>query len=636
MPALHPSNHAEYNHSPKKRVNVGIPGQLYDLLEKRERWQLLGVGACMAVMALLETLGVASILPFMQVLTNPDIVTENRLLAGLYQRGGFESRESFLFFLGVAILVMISFNNAFSALTTWVMYRFAWSENHRLSTRLLRRYLDRPYTFYLSRNTAGLSKNILSEVQTVIQGVLLASLKLISRSLIAILIIGLIATVNWQLAVLVGLLLGGSYATIYLALRRRQRRLGRQRLLFNEQRFRIAAEALGGIKELKVLGRERAFLKRFQKPSWGFCRATASNQVGSSLPRYALETIAFSGILLIILYLLRTSGDIGELLPVLSLYVFAGYRLMPSLNEIFSAAILIRFNRAALDDLHDDLFDSGFDVEREKTVGSGEANPKRLPLREQLTLNDVSYYYPNSTIPSLQGIDLRINTYEVVGIVGETGAGKTTLVDVILGLLEPTSGTIEVDGEALSGDRLKSWRLSCGYIPQEIFLTDDSIRANIAFGVPEELIDDDAVLRAATWAQIHDFIITLPHGYATEVGERGVRLSGGQRQRIGIARALYHDPDVLVLDEATSSLDGATEAAVMEMIHNLGRRKTLILIAHRLSTVRACDVVYVLRQGRFIGSGTLDELAEKNDDFRSMAGIGMLGLALDASGRPTE
>jgi ABC-type multidrug transport system fused ATPase/permease subunit len=309
---------------------------------------------------------------------------------------------------------------------------------------------------------------------------------------------------------------------------------------------------------------------------------------------------------------------------------------MPSLNEIFTAAILIRFNRAALDDLHKDLLDSVFDSTRNGMLLAEERNLKRLPLREQLSLNSVTYIYPNSEFPSLQGVDLSIRRHEVVGIVGETGAGKTTLVDVVLGLLEPTSGTIEVDGEALSGSRLKSWRLSCGYIPQEIFLTDDSIRSNIAFGVPEEAIDDDAVQRAATWAQIHDFIITLPHGYGTEVGERGVRLSGGQRQRIGIARALYHDPDVLVLDEATSSLDGATEAAVMEMIHNLGRKKTLILIAHRLSTVRACDVVHVLRQGRFIGSGTLDELAERNHDFRSMAGIGVSGGEMNAGGRPME
>lgn len=600
---------------------MGTPRQLYDLLAKRERWQLLGVGVCMAVMALLETLGVASILPFMQVLTSPEIVNDNRWLAALYERGGFASRESFLFFLGIAILVMISFNNAFSAFTTWVMYRFAWSENHRLSTRLLSRYLDRPYPFYLSRNTAGLSKNILSEVQTVIQGVLLASLKLVCRGLIAILIIGLLAIVNWQLALLIGFLLGGSYATIYVSLRRKQRQLGRERLLYNEQRFRIAGEALGGIKELKVLGRERSFLKRFQKPSWSFCRATASNQVVASLPRYALETVAFSGALLIILYLLRTSGGIGELLPMISLYVFAGYRLMPSLNEIFTAAIQIRFNRAALDDLHRDLMDSTFEDERSGPALRGEHSRKAVPLQDRITLKDVSYIYPNANISSLEGIDLTIRNHEVVGIVGETGAGKTTLVDVILGLLEPTGGTIEVDGEALSGGRQQSWRRSCGYIPQEIFLTDDSIRANIAFGIPEDAIEDDAVLRAATWAQIHDFIITLPHGYGTEVGERGVRLSGGQRQRIGIARALYHDPDLLVLDEATSSLDGATEAAVMEMIHNLGRKKTLILIAHRLSTVRACDVVYVLRQGRLIGSGTLDDLAARNHDFRTMAGI---------------
>jgi ABC-type multidrug transport system fused ATPase/permease subunit len=391
-------------------------------------------------------------------------------------------------------------------------------------------------------------------------------------------------------------------------------------MLHNEQRFRIAGEAFGGIKELKVLGRERAFLKRFERPSWSFCRATASNQVVASLPRYALETIAFSSVLLIILYLLRTSAGINELLPMISLYVFAGYRLMPSLNELFTTAIQIRFSRAALDDLHRDLMDWSHESDQGSALKESRSRAT-LALRDRITLKDVSYTYPNANIASLEGIDLTIGKHAVVGIVGETGAGKTTLVDVILGLLEPTGGIIEVDGIVLSRDSQEAWRRSCGYIPQEIFLTDDSIRANIALGIADASIDEDAVIRAATWAQIHDFVSTLPDGYGTEVGERGVRLSGGQRQRIGIARALYHDPDLLVLDEATSSLDGATEAAVMEMIHNIGRKKTLILIAHRLSTVRACDMVYLLRQGRLIGSGTLDDLAERNHDFRAMAGI---------------
>jgi ABC-type multidrug transport system fused ATPase/permease subunit len=344
------------------------------------------------------------------------------------------------------------------------------------------------------------------------------------------------------------------------------------------------------------------------------------------MPRYALETIAFSGILLIVLYSLR-AGSVNELLPVLSLYVFAGYRLMPSLNEMFSAAIHIRFNGAALDELHADLMNSDIEYDKEvMDLTKERLRTKPLPLRREIILRDVSYTYPNASIRSLESLDLKVRRHEVVGLVGQTGAGKTTLVDLILGLLEPTAGVIEVDGEALHGERRISWRRSCGYIPQSIFLTDDTIRSNIAFGVPEELVDDEAVERAASIAQIDDFILSLSEGYGTKVGERGVRLSGGERQRVGIARALYHDPDLLVMDEATSALDGATEAAVMEMIHNLGRTKTLIVIAHRLSTVRACDVIYLLHEGRIEASGTFDDLASANSYFRNMAGLEPLTL----------
>lgn len=596
--------------------------QLYDLLETRERWQLLGLGACMLMMALLETVGVASILPFMQVVSNPEMVESNRWLSTLYDRLNFDSTRSFMFFLGVCVLILITINNGFSAFTTWLMYRFAWSQNHRLSARLLARYLARPYSFYLMQNTSGLSKNILSEVQIVIQGVMLAGLKFVCRVMIAILMIGLLAVVDHRLALFVGLVLGVAYGTIYVLLRRKQRRLGIERHFQNGRRYQMAAEALAGIKELKVLGRERGFLKRYRDPSWRFCRASASNQVVSALPRYALETIAFSGILLIILYSLRFAENVSQILPVLSLYVFAGYRLMPSLNEMFSTAVQMRFNRVALEDLHRDLRESLEDSEGLPEPDTKEqVRAKLVPLRNQIALRDASYRYPGAAVDSLDSITMMIESRQIVGIVGETGAGKTTLVDLILGLLERTSGTVEVDGVALVGEHRVAWRRSCGYIPQEIFLSDDSVRANIAFGIPSDLVDDETVKNAARIAQIHDFIETLPEGYETEIGERGIRLSGGQRQRIGIARALYHDPDVLVMDEATSSLDGATEAAVMEMIHSLGRMKTLIVIAHRLSTVRACDVIYLLQEGRLVASGTHDELSISNRYFRTMAGL---------------
>jgi ABC-type multidrug transport system fused ATPase/permease subunit len=289
---------------------------------------------------------------------------------------------------------------------------------------------------------------------------------------------------------------------------------------------------------------------------------------------------------------------------------------------MFASGMKLRFNRAALDELHADL--TVDDLEWDTQAYGGKPDDRAmpsLPLRGEIALKNVSFTYPNAAGPSLESVELVIRRHEVIGLVGETGAGKTTLVDLILGLLEPTAGTIEVNGEPLWGERRFFWRRSCGYIPQEIFLSDDSVRANIAFGVPEDVIDDEAVVKAAHIAQIDDFVSTLPAGYETSVGERGVRLSGGQRQRIGIARALYHDPDVLVMDEATSSLDGATEAAVMEMIHKLGRTKTLIVIAHRLSTVRACDVIYLVHKGTITASGSYDELAKTNLFFRTMAGL---------------
>lgn len=598
---------------------MSVVKQLYDLLETRERWQLGGLAICMVFMAILETVGVASILPFMKVIADPDIINENRWLSSAYHTLNFGSLQSFLMFLGLMVLVAITVNNGFSAMTTWLMFRFAWSQNHRLSTRLLSRYLCRPYTYFLSRNTSNLGKNVLSEVQIVIQGVMLASLKFTSKVLVAILIICLIAFIDPTLALIVGLVLGGAYGIVYVALRSKQRRLGRERLLQNGRRFQMASEALSGIKELKVLGRERSFLRRFKDPSWKYCRASASNQVVGSLPRYALETIAFGGVLLILLYNLRTSSSIGQVLPILSLYVFAGYRLMPALNDIFSAAVQIRFNREALSELHADIVES--DADLFELPNLSRLDVEKVILRKAVTFNGVGYSYPGAATSALKGVDLSIGRHQIVGFVGKTGAGKTTLVDLLLGLLKPTEGRISVDDVELEGERRLAWRQSCGYIPQELFLCDDSIRANIAFGVPEGEVDETALERAAQMAQISEFIHGLPKGYDTLIGERGVRLSGGQRQRIGIARALYHDPDVLVMDEATSSLDGATEAEVMEMIHRLGQIKTLIIIAHRLSTVRACDTIFLLQNGEVVASGTYEELEQTNESFRTIAGL---------------
>jgi ABC-type multidrug transport system fused ATPase/permease subunit len=586
----------------------------------RKEWlRLLGLTAAMLIMAVLETLGVASILPFMRLVADPSILEKSELLQGVRDAFGVESVTSLTLLLGVGLLILILVSNSFTAFTTWLMFKVAWDQNHRLGLRLLERYLNRPYSYFLQKNTSNLAKNVLTEVGSVIQGIMLPAMRLLSNVLVACLLIGLLAFVNLELVLIVGGTLGTTYALFYTLLRRKQHKLGLKRFHENGRRFQAANEALTGIKDVKILGREASFLERFRRPSRRYTRAAASNQIVSKLPRYAMETIAFGGLLVILLYSIHTAAGISDTLPMLSLYAFAGYRLMPALSEIFSSAVQVRFNAPALEDLYQEL--RGYEAITPVRSAANEKGNNGAMLCNSLILKNVSFKYEDAQSYALRDVNLEIPRNQTVGLVGRTGAGKTTLVDVILGLLEPTAGTVEIDGEPLNGARFRDWSKVCGYVPQVLFLCDSTIKENIAFGVPEEEIDTGRVEEAARIAQIHEFVEGLPIGYETVVGERGVRLSGGQRQRIAIARALYNDPEILVLDEATSSLDGATEAAVMEVINNLGRTKTLIIVAHRLSTIQACDSIHVIQGGRNVVCGTYDELAQSHHQFRVLAGI---------------
>jgi ABC-type multidrug transport system fused ATPase/permease subunit len=335
------------------------------------------------------------------------------------------------------------------------------------------------------------------------------------------------------------------------------------------------------------------------------------------LPRLVLETLAFGGILALVLYLMATQGNVAAILPIVGLYAFAGYRLLPAFKALFKSLAILRFHTATVQVIDREV--------TENRAGLKEKHPLtefRTPLlfSQAVELREVTFSYPTSKRPALQHVSVVIPHRHSVAFVGPTGAGKTTLVDILLGLFTPQSGCLMVDGIPIRGENLLGWRHILGYVPQQIYLCDDTVTRNIAFGIPDEQIDPAAVEGAARIANVHDFIVKdLPRGYETLIGERGVRLSGGQRQRIGIARALYHDPDVLIFDEATSSLDGITENVVLEAINNMARTKTLIMIAHRLSTVESCDVIYLLDLGHVVGRGTYDELVASNEKFRAMA-----------------
>ena len=579
--------------------------------ERKRAGLLMGM---ILMMAFLDMLGVASILPFMAVLASPELVQTNAVLNAAFtlsRHAGIHAPEQFLFVLGVLVFVLLVISLAFKALTTYAQIRFARMREYSIGKRLVEGYLHQPYSWFLNRHSADLGKTILSEVGTVIGNGMTPLMTLMAQSTVALGLLILLLIVDPLLALSVGVVLGVAYAGIFTVMSGWLQRLGQARIVANKERFTAVSEAFGAAKELKVGGLEQAYIQRFSKPAEIFAKGHAMAQVISQLPRFALEAIAFGGMLLVILYLMAKSGSFASALPIITLYAFAGYRLMPALQQIYQAITQLRFAGPALDALHQDLMSL-----QATDAQHGQLSP--LSLIQDITLNQVSY--PNAPQPALKGIDLTIPARSTVGFVGPTGSGKTTTVDVILGLLEPKEGALKIDGQPITAANRRQWQHAIGYVPQHIYLADDSVLANIAFGVPTKDIDQQAVERAAKIANLHEFVINdLTQGYATTVGERGVRLSGGQRQRIGIARALYHNPKVLILDEATSALDNLTEQAVMEAVNNLGHDITIILIAHRLSTVRQCNQIYLLQRGEVKAQGTFEELMHASEQFRRMA-----------------
>jgi len=593
----------------------------FELLTPRERRNLYLLFGAVVVMASLEVVSVASIMPFLSVAADPGIIQQNEYLLWVYETFGFADTNTFLIALGLAALVAMVVSNAFIILTTWALYRYAWGRNHTLSRRLLRSYLHRPYEYFLTRNSSELGKNILEEVKEVVNEMLIPALKGGAKAIVALFIIGFLLIIDPVVALLVASVLGVAYVGIYFAVRNRLDAYGRKRVKTNSSRYQIVSEAFGGIKEVKLLGKENAFLNQYETPSKWYSRYQARYRVIKLVPRYLLEVVAFGGIILIAVYLIAVQDNLQQVIPMLGLYAFAGYRLMPALQQAFTGIASARFNIAALDAIH-----RGLEQQEAERLHTNDKAPDEhgqestVPLNMRLVLDKVSFTYPGAKEAAIQNLSLEIPAHTTVGFVGKTGSGKTTTVDLILGLLRPQQGMISVGGTPLQGGAVHHWQQNIGYVPQHIYLSDDTVTRNIAFGVREEEIDMEAVRDAARRAHIADFIESdLPGRWQAVVGERGVKLSGGQRQRIGIARALYHNPSVLVFDEATSALDQATEASVMEAIYELEGNHTILMIAHRLSTVQRADKIVMLERGVKIGEGSYDELVASQNQFRAMA-----------------
>lgn len=605
-----------------KLIDITPWRKVWHLFDARERRNALKVLAVAVTAAAASTAMVGSIMPFLSVLADPSAIQRIPQLDWAYQRLEFSSSYWFLVVLGAASLVVILGAMLIQLLSVYAIARFAMMRVHSFSSRLVASYLGQPYEFFLNRHSGEMGTRVLAEAQEVVNRFLTPAAELITALLTILALLGFLFWIQPLITLAAIIVLGGTYGITYGASRMRLKRLGQQRAAMNAERYRTVTEAFGGVKDIKLLGREAAYVDRYNVPSLRVAGAEVQVRIMSDMPYYIIQTVALAGVVTLCLLLLDPAAFGGgsalqSILPLLGVFAFAGQRLMPELGRVYRAAAKIQFARAAIDTIYDDLMASQGKPALSRTV------PMGLGLNRELRLDGLSYRYPNTELAGVTEISLAVAAGEKIGIVGGTGAGKTTLADLILGLLQPHAGQIVTDGIVVTETNIRAWQQTVGYVPQAIFLTDASVAENIALGVPADQVDMDRVTHAARIAQIDTFVREeLPEGYQTFVGERGVRLSGGQRQRIGIARALYHDADLVVFDEATSALDNLTETEVMGAIDALPGDKTVLMIAHRLSTVKRCDRIIVMDKGRIVGCDSWDALMAGNPTFQRIARLG--------------
>jgi ABC-type multidrug transport system fused ATPase/permease subunit len=581
--------------------------KIYSVLTNKEKKNAILLIFLFLISAIVDSLGVVSIIPLIALVSRPDLIESNNFLNQIYIFSNLNNSQEFLFYIAIIFFFIFVFSLAIKAVAIYFQFTFTLMCEYSLGKRLLRNYMFQNYSWFLNRHSSELAKNILSTTNQVVHQALIPIFNFIAFAFSAFLIIILLCLVNLKLTLIIGIIFGIIYFIIYNLFYKKLKLLSLERTQSDKLRYGALNNAFSSIKETKLNGIEDYFIQVFSKSAKSFSKVQATALIISQLPRYIFEIIVFGGLLLVILYLIKNNQDFISVLPILSFYIFAGYRLLPALQQIYSAFTSLSFSHASIKTIHKELL---FQIKINKKI-------EKLSFNKEISLKDISHNYSEINKSNLNKISLTIKAKDIVGFVGRTGSGKTTLVDLILGLLQPSQGTLEIDNVIINESNISSWQSNIGYVPQQIFLTSDSISSNIALGEDIKLIDQEAVEHASKLANIHDFIVNeLPNKYNTEIGERGIRLSGGQCQRIGIARALYKKPKVLILDEATSALDNLTEKEVMNAINNLRKDITIILITHRLRTIKSCDQIFLMKEGSVIAAGNYKQLFENNEDFK--------------------
>jgi len=572
---------------------------VWKLFTNSDRVAFIRIVVMVIVGMFLETISLGIVVPIIGILTQDDYQQKYPFIVEIF---GNLSREELISAVMVAMVLIYVVRSLFLFWSLWIQKGFSASVSGRLSQSLFSIYLRQPYMFHLQRNSSTLMRNAKNATSVVTCGVD-PFLVLLTDGLVAIAMFALLIAVEPVGTLAVLLVFGLSTFMFQRTTRRRIDNWGYQVDYHETKILQHLQEGFGGAKDVKVLGRENEFLSQHEKHLGESIRINRIYNVILTLPRSFMEIITIVGLCLLVVSMVVRGRELADIVPILGLFAAAAFRVMPSINRLLMATQTLIFNRSIIASVYEDFL---LDSPDSPNTGSGNK------FATQLELTDVSFKYPTAATASLQNVSLVVKRGEAVGFVGPSGAGKSTLVDVILGLFAPTSGVVKVDGQDVQ-QNLRNWQNQIGYVPQAIYLTDDTLRRNVAFGLNDENIDDNLVSNAIRLAQLEEFVGTLPEKLETVVGERGVRLSGGQRQRIGIARALYHNPSVLVLDEATSSLDTPTEHGVMQAVQALQGSKTVLIVAHRLSTVEYCDRLYKIENARITEEGTFHEVVQRSN-----------------------
>jgi ATP-binding cassette, subfamily B, bacterial PglK len=585
---------------------------------------LLGIFCLMTLSAILEMAGIGMFIPVFNLLVDPENIIKVDFISGHLNIENDLSPNSLILLLSLALFIFFAVKNIILGFIIYYQNHFVFNKFAEYSCRLMGAYLTRPYVFHLHRNTAELTRNLTTLVGKLFTKGILPLLQFVMEFLTAIGILSVMLMVNPIATIGAAILLGSAIGIFYLIVRRRIAEWGSHIIECDMQILLWINQSLGSIKETILSGRQNYFEKSFADPNYQRARYATLLNTTPNFPRLFIEVIVMAGILILIFSMVYIQGkSINATLPILGLFGVAAMRLMPAFSRMVTSMTAIKENTAALDVIYQDIKEYSERLQRPAVDQMDDSKTKKIEFKNSLRLENLSYQYPQSEGNALSNVSLTVPKGASVAIVGRSGAGKTTLVDLILGLLTPSSGKILIDDQEIFV-QLPSWQKRIGYIPQEIYLIDDSLQRNIALGLTDQEIDSNKMNDAVQLAQLGGVIEDLPDGLNTLIGERGTRLSGGQKQRVGIARAVYHNPDVLVLDEATSALDSETEKEISDALTTFGDDKTVIIIAHRLSTVRHCDIVILLDQGQVKKIGGFEELIENDEDFARMVQLGAL------------